>query len=177
MTVNEIAQLIPLLPMERAVSLVQQMSTPAIAELLLVLPTHQRLAIQQALPPSEPPPPTEGEGSDYSFRAEQAVRQIAGRVSWFEPRSGTIVTEIFGRPVQVVAWDGAFTTNELHAVLAGTDWRRVAGLVIMIMGPPDPDVTVRVREARQQGYAVEVITWQDERDDGLLKRSLVRLAS
>ena len=39
----------------------------------------------------------------------------------------------------------------------------------------DPAVSATVREARQRGYVVEAVAWQDERDDGVLKRTLVRL--
>jgi hypothetical protein len=176
LTVADIAQLVPLLPMDLATRMVQHMPAATGAELLLVLPTHQRLALQDALPRHAP----EGEESEYPRRVEQAVRQICGRVLWSDLVTGSLLTEVFGRPVLVVAIDRSgsrFTASDLRGVVAGTDWRHIAGLVVTTNASVDPDVGAALREARQHGFLVEAVAWQDERDDGVLKRILVRLAS
>jgi hypothetical protein len=82
--------------------------------------------------------------------------------------------------VLVVAIDRSgsrFTASDLRGVVAGTDWRHIAGLVVTTNASVDPDVGAALREARQHGFLVEAVAWQDERDDGVLKRILVRLAS
>jgi hypothetical protein len=174
LSVAQVGQLVPLLSMELAVRVVQHMAPPAAAELLLALPTHQRLALQEWLPH----PAAEGGDGDYPLRVEQAVRRIAGRVSWLDPRSGTLLTEVFGRRVVVVARDlpsGTLHGSDLHTVVVATDWRHIAGLVVMTNATFDASVGDSLREARQRGYLVEALQWQDDRDDGLLKRVLVRL--
>ncbi len=174
--VMRIAALVPLLPMEGAVRVVQNMSPTAAAELLMALPTHQRLALQQALPP--PAEPGSGGGGDYARRVEEAVRRVAGTATWRDPRAGTLVTEVFGRSVQVSVRDApeaAFTGPDLHAIAAATDWRQISGLLVMTNSPLDPGLAAAAREVRGHGYLVEVLQWQDDRDEGALKRVLVRL--
>ena len=173
----QVAGLVPLLGMEAAVRVVQSLSPRAAAELLLALPTHQRAALRGALPP---PPPPQVSDRDYHGRVEEAVRRTAGRASWLDARAGTLLTEIFGRQVQVTARDApqtSLTTTELHSLVATADWRQVGGLVVMTNSELDLGLGAGVREARARGYLVDVVRWQDERDDGVLKRALVRLGS
>ena len=116
---------------------------------------------------------------DYLTMVEQAVRRVAGSVAWVDPRTGSLLAQVFGRPVLVVASrprGSVLTAEQFNRVAAATDWRLVAGLVVLSELPPDPDVGAVVREARQRGFAVDAVQWQDERDDGVLKRVLVRLA-
>jgi hypothetical protein len=170
-----VAQLISLLPMELAVRVVQSLSPSAAAELLLTLPTHQRLALQAALP-STPAPPGPGE---YARAAEQALRRSAERLTWLDPGSGSLIAELFGRTVQVVVWDAPdtqFTAAHLHAVAAAVDWRRVNALLVMTNAGLDSGVGAAVRDARQHGFVIDTLIWHDERDDGQLKRALVRFA-
>jgi hypothetical protein len=174
--VVQVAGLVPLLGMEAAVRVVRSLQPAAAAELLLALPTHQRVALQGALPQ---PPPAQVSDGDYPRRVEEAVRRIAGRTSWLDARAGILVTEIFGRPVQVTARDApdtSLTSTDLHGLVAAADWRNVSGLVVMTNGPLDYGLGAGVREARARGYLVDVVRWQDNRDDGVLKRALVRLA-
>lgn len=174
--VMRIAALVPLLPMEAAVRVVQNMTPTAAADLLLALPTHQRLALQQALPP--PAAPDGGGGSDYARRVEEAVRRVTGTATWRDPRAGTLMTEVFGRSVQVSVRDAPrapLVGTELHAIAAATDWRQISGLLVMTNSPLDPGLAAAAREVRGRGYLIEVLQWQDERDEGALKRVLVRL--
>lgn len=168
------AQLISLLPMELAVRVMRSMSPAAAAELLLTLPTHQRLALQEALPA---PQPSGGAGA-YARAVEQSIGRSAERLTWLDQRS--LIAELFGRAVQIVVWDApdtVFTAAQLHSIAGSVDWRRVRGLLVMTNAELDSGVAGAIRDARQHGYAVDALTWLDERDDGLLKRALVRLAS
>lgn len=174
LSVAQIAELVPLVPVESAVRVVTHLAPDAAAALLLALPTQHRLVLQERLPP--PAPATGG----YRDQAEQAVRRTAGRVSALDPRGTALLTEVFGRPIQVLIRDRPATTfgaAELPAAIGATDWQRVAGVIVLTNAALDPTLPGALREARQRGYVVEVVQWQDERDDGILKRTLVRLIS
>ncbi len=176
LSVPQVAEMLPLVPMQSAVRVVAHLHPAVVAELLLVLPTQHRLALQEVLPPPVAAVPS----AAYPGQAEQAVRRTAGTASWLDPRRTSLLTEVFGRPVQVVIWDRSgttFATPELHAAVATTDWSRVTGLLVVTNATLDPGLPGGVREARQHGYMVEVVSWQDERDDGALKRVLVRFAA
>jgi hypothetical protein len=97
-----------------------------------------------------------------------------------DPRVGSLLTEVFGRPVQILVKDrpaGSFANADLRGAIGATDWRRIAGLVIVTNAVLDPGLPAALRDARQHGFVVEVVHWEDERDDGALKRTLVRLGS
>lgn len=172
----EIAQLLPLLAMDGAVRVVQSLPPQVAAELLVMLPTAQRMALQSALPPAPPAGPAGGYGS----LVEQAVRRSVGQASWADPQRRSLVTEVFGRAVQVVAWDrpgGSFGPAELQAAIGATDWRHATVLAVVTNATLEPTLPAAVREARVAGHTLEPVQWVDERDDGVLKRTLVRLAS
>lgn len=175
LSVPEVAELVPLVPLESAVRIVTSLSPDGAADLLLVLPTQHRTVLQQLLPP----PVAAGSAGAYERQVEQAVRRATGTISGVDPRNHALLTEVFGRPVQVLIHDrpgGAFAAADLQAAIAATDWRRIAGLVVLTNAALDPGLAVAQREARQRGFVVEAVPWQDERDDGALKRTLVRLA-
>jgi hypothetical protein len=170
--VVHVAALVPLLSNHAAVRVVQSMSPAAAAELLLALPAHQRLALQPALPQ-----PSLAGGDDYARRVDGAVRRVVGQAIWIAAPAGSLLTEIFGRSIQITARDsrlGPFGAAELQSLVAATDWRRVAGLLVL-SDVLDSGLLAGVRDARSHGYLVETLQWQDERDDGVLKRALVRL--
>jgi hypothetical protein len=171
----DIAQLVPLLAMDGAVRVVQSLSPADAAELVLMLPTAHRMALQAAVPSA----PVVGSGG-YASLVEQAVRRNVGQATWADSHRRSLVTEVFGRSVQVVAWDrpgGSFGPGDLQAAIGATDLRPGAVLVVLTNATLEPTLPGAVREARAAGYTVEPMQWIDERDDGALKRTLVRLAS
>lgn len=172
LTLPQIAELVPLVTVESAVRLVAHLAPDTASALLLALPTQYRLVLQERLPPPTP--------SDYQNQAEQAVRRATGRVTQVDPRGATLLTEVFGRPIQVIIRDRPgtmFGPADLPAVIGATDWRRVVGVVVLTNSALDSGLAAALREARQRGYVVEVVAWQDARDDGLLKRTFVRLTA
>jgi Mg/Co/Ni transporter MgtE len=172
--VSEVAEMLTLVPVEMALRVVTQLAPDAAADLLLALPSQHRTVLQALLPPPAAVPTTGG----YTDQAEQAVLRAAGRVSGRDPRSGGLLIEVFGRPIEVLIRDrpgGVFGPGDLHATIGATDWRHTAGLIVLTNATRDPGLGAAVREARQYGYVVEVLQWQDERDDGTLKRTLVRM--
>jgi len=176
LTVPQIAELVPLVPMQAAVRVVTHLPPDVSAHLLLMLPTQHRAVLQQVLPA----PATIGPEGGYRSQAEQAVRRATGTVSVVDPRGGVLATEVFGRPIQVLVRDrpgSTFGAGDLQAAIGATDWRHVAGLLVLTNAPVDPGLPAALREARQHGYRVEAVHWQDERDDGALKRILVRLVA
>jgi hypothetical protein len=171
LSVPQLAELVPLVTVESAVRLVTHLAPETASALLLELPTQYRQVLRDRLPPAP---------SDYQNRAAQAVRRATGHVASIDPRGAALVTEVFGRPIQVVIRDrpgATFSVADLTAAIGATDWRRVAGVVVVTNAVLEPGLAGALREARQRGYVVEVVAWQDERDDGQLKRTFVRLAS
>jgi hypothetical protein len=172
---REAAEILSMLPMEQAVRLVQRLAPPAIAELLLALPTPERIALQEALGPL----PGAVTGSDYHRAAEASLGRVATSVTWLAPRVGILMVDVFGRAVQVALRDRpgqALGPPDVHAAVVGVDWRRARGLVVLTNARLDPGLGAALREFHQRGYRVEVVSWHDDRDDGALKRALVRLA-
>jgi hypothetical protein len=170
----EIAQLLPLLSMEGAMRAVHSLPPGVAAELLLILPSAQRQALQAAVAEAAAAGPSGG----YGTQVEQAVRRTVGRVTLLDARATSMLTEVFGRPVQVVAWDRpgkGFGEADLRAAIGTADWRQITGLLVVTNAALDPALPGAVREARVAGYAVEPVQWLDDRDDGTLKRILVRL--
>jgi hypothetical protein len=172
----EIAQLLPLLSMEGAMRAVHSLPPDVAAEVLLVLPSAQRRALQAVVAQAAAAGPSGG----YGAQVERAVRRTVERVTLLDPRAMSMVTEVFGRPVQVVVWDRPgkqFGQADLRAAIGTADWRQVAALLVVTNATLDPALPGAVREARAAGYAVEPVQWLDDRDDGTLKRILVRLVS
>jgi MgtE intracellular N domain len=175
LSVSDIAELVPWVPVEMAVHLVTHLPPETVADLLLALPTQQRTVLQRLLPAAAAAGPT----GRYQSEAEQALRRATGGVAQRDQR-GALRTEVFGRPIQVIVRDrpgAAFGPPDLHAAIGATDWRNSAGLLVLTNATLEPALGAELREARQHGYVVEALQWQDERDDGALKRILVRLAA
>lgn len=171
LSVPQLAELVPLVQFESAVRLLAHLDPDTASALLLELPTQYRQVLRDRLPPPTP--------SDYQQRAELAVQRATGQLMSLGP-GAPLVTEVFGRPVQVIIRDrpgATFGPNDLVAALGAADWRRVVGVVVLTNAALDPGLAAAVREARGRGYLVEVVAWQDERDDGMLKRTLVRFAT
>ncbi len=165
-----------MLPMDQAVRLVRRLPPPAVAELLLALPTPERAALQEALASLPDASPA---GSDYHRAAEASLGRVATSVTWLAPRVGVLMIDVFGRPVQVALRDRpgqTLTPADVHAAVVGVDWRRARGLAVLTNARLDPALGAALREFHQLGYRVEVVSWHDDRDDGALKRVLVRLA-
>jgi hypothetical protein len=170
LSVDQLAELVPLVRLESAIRLVAHLAPDTASAVLLALPTQYRQVLRERLPPPTP--------SDYQHRAEQAVRRATGNLTPMGPL-GT-VTEVFGRPIQVVVRDrpgATFGPGDLVAAIGAADWRRVVGVIVLTNATLDPGLGAALRDARNRGYVVEVVAWQDERDDGMLKRSLVRFAT
>jgi hypothetical protein len=174
LSVPAVAELLPLVPVETAVRVVTHLSPEIADQLLLALPTQHRMVLQGLLRPAV----STAQAGGYADHAEQAVRRATGRVATRDPRGGGLLIEVFGRPVQVLVRDhpgGTFGSAELQAAVVATNWRHIVGLLVLTNAPLDPGLGAAVREARQHGYVVEAVPWLDERDDGVLKRMLVRL--
>jgi hypothetical protein len=174
LSVPDMAELVPLVPVEMAVHVVTHLPPEIAADLLLALPTQQRTVLQRLLPT----PAGTGPTGRYQSEAEQALRRATGGVPQRDQR-GALWTEVFGRPIQVIVQDrpGAlFGPQDLHAAMGATDWRTSTGLLVLTNATLEPALGAQLREARQHGYVVEALQWLDERDDGALKRILVRLA-
>jgi MgtE intracellular N domain len=176
LTVHQLAEVVTVLPIDVAVRLVRDMSPRAAADLLLEIPTQRRAALQEAMTPSRT---DEFAATVYQRQAEESILRIATRVSWLDQSTGSLLSEVFGRTVQVMIRyrpDSAFTEVDLHAAAQTADWRRIVGLVVLVNATPSPGVAVLIRDLRAMGQLIEVVPWVDDRDDGSFKRALVRLA-
>jgi MgtE intracellular N domain len=176
LTVHQLADVVSVLPIEVAVRLVHDMSPRAAADLLLEIPTQRRAALQEAMTPSRP---DEFAATVYQRHAEDSILRIATRVSWLDQSTGSLLTEVLGRPVQVTIRyraDPVFSEIDLHSAAQAADWRRIVGLVVLTNAEPVPGIALMIRDLRTMGHAIEVVPWLDDRDDGLFKRALVRLA-
>jgi hypothetical protein len=175
----QVAEMISYVPMSLALWVVQQLPRQAVADVLLVLPSQWRVPLQEALEasPTATATPTEGPTNKYFEAAGAAVRRMSSNVSWLDPRVGTLVTELFGRPVQVTLRDrpdGIFAADDMRAAAGGVDWRRMSALLVLTNASLDPSLGAASRDLAQRGYIVEIVVWGDDRDDGVLKRALVR---
>ncbi len=176
LTVHQLADVVTVLPIDVAVRLVRDMSPRAAADLLLEIPTQRRASLQEAMAPSRP---DEFAATVYQRQAEESILRIATRASWLDQAAGSLLSEVFGRTVQVMIRyrpDPVFTEVDLNAAAQAADWRRIVGLVVLTNAAPTPGVAVLIRDLRAVGHVVDVVPWIDDRDDGSFKRALVRLA-
>jgi hypothetical protein len=176
LSMRQLADVISELPFELALRVAEQLPPSLRAELLLALPTQQRVALQAALPP--PPGPQEG-AEEYLRQVEASLARIASSVSWLDRAAGALVVEVFGRPIQVLVRyrvTGSLPEEELHAVVRAVDWRQAGALILVTNVNASPALMAAQRELVRLGYPLDVLTWLDERNDGELKRTLVRLS-
>jgi Mg/Co/Ni transporter MgtE len=176
LTVHQLADMVAVLPIEVAVALVRDMSPRAAADLLLEIPTQRRVVLQEAMAPSRP---DEFTATVYQRQAQESILRIATRVSWLDQSAGSLLTEVFGRTVQVMIRyrpDAAFTEVDLNAAAQTADWRRIVGLVVLTNAKPATGVLSLIRDLRATGRPTVVVSWVDDGDDGSFKRALVQLA-
>jgi hypothetical protein len=173
---RQVADVISQVPFDLALYVVGQLSQHALDELLLELPTQQRSALQSALGPRQA---SSAGADDYLRRVEGSLGRIASRVAWVNAQAGILVAEVFGRPMQVAVRyrpAGTLSDEDLNALVRAVDWRAVTALLVLTNASASPQLSTAMRELVRLGYPVEVLTWADERDDGELKRTLVRLS-
>ena len=75
------------------------------------------------------------------------------------------------------AGTGPLDAEELHRLVLDADWMTLDGMLVLTEGVPTERAAAYVAAVRTAGYRLELLRWADARDDGLLKRALVRLAA
>ena len=173
--IHQLADLVSSLPLAGAVDLLRSMSPHAAADLLLEIPTQRRLMLQAVLAPRQP---QEFTSAVYHREVEESVVRIATRVSWLDQAAGHLLAEVMGRPFQIVMRhmpEAPFSGEDLRSAAGQVDWRRVVGALVLTNANPADTLGPVVRELRQFGHAIDVVRWQNDGDDGLFKRALVRL--
>jgi|SRR4051794_29050480 len=176
-TIHQLAELVSSLPLAGAIDLLRSMGTHAAADLLMEIPTQKRLMLQESLVPRQP---QESTAFSYHREVEASVVRIATRASWLDQAGGHLIAEVMGRPFQIIMRhlpDATFTGDDLRTVAAQVDWRRVVGSVVLTNATPADNIQAAVREIRQYGYAIDVIRWLNDGDDGIFKKALVRLVT
>jgi hypothetical protein len=115
----------------------------------------------------------------YERQARESVVRAAPNVSWLDQSSCDIAADLFGRRVHVairfVPETGLLQVDVVRAV-RHADWMGIAGMLVVTNAAPAEPALLEAKHQQQAGRRVELIRWADRRDDGVLKRTLVRLA-
>jgi hypothetical protein len=115
----------------------------------------------------------------YEIRARESVIRAAPNVSWLDQSSCDIAADVFGRRVHVAIRfvpDTWLTPGDVDRAVRHADWTSIAGLLVVSSAKPGEPALLQAKHHQQAGCRVELVRWADERDCGLLKRALVRLA-
>ena len=173
LTVHQLADVVTVLPIDVAVRLVRDMSPRAAADLLLEIPTQRRASLQDAMAPSRP---DEFAATVYQRQAEESILRIATRASWLDQAAGSLLSEVFGRTVQVMIRYRRIPYSR-RSTFTRRPRRPTGGASLdswsLTNAAPTPGVAVLIRDLRAVGHVVDVVPWIDDRDDGSFKRALV----
>jgi hypothetical protein len=172
---HQVVDFVLSLPIVVAADLLRGMPSAATATLLLEMPTKPRAALQEILDVDSSP---EAAAANYRQAAELSVaRIVAGAVS-VETAPNDLYAEVIGRSILIAIRfhsEAPFAEDEVRAAASGVNWQRVSGTVVMTNAEMTEGVGAVLRDLRQHGLPTEVVRWVDQRDDGALKRAMIRL--
>jgi MgtE intracellular N domain len=175
LSMGQFADLLPAVTPEIAAQMLADVSTAAAAELLSDMPPNAAARLVPLLP----------RGSAvvqamYEIQARESVVRAAPNVSWLDQGSRDLAADVFGRRVQVAIRFLPETSSmpvDVDRAVGHADWGSIAGMLIVTNLRPGEPALLQVKHQQQAGRPVELVRWLDQRDDGVLKRALVRLAS
>jgi len=194
------AELLATVPAERVPLVLRELSTRRGAALLSLFPTEWVEQVLRSAPPDQAAElmsampqgvgsrlleSMELDSSDelasavYEQAAMRSVARAAVQVSQLDDNACDLLAEVFGKRLRICvrycATEAMLGFAVYHAATE-VSWRGVAGIVIVTNVALTDDVALIVENARSLGRTLEVVRWADERDDGVFKRALVRLA-
>jgi hypothetical protein len=172
---------------EHAANALAAMPAPRAASLLSAAPTRQARRILSELSETTrsefgalmaPDRAAELFSAFYEQRVIDSVVRMTTAVSRLPCSTCDLMVAVLRRAIHVaVRYHGqaALVDHDIEAVATAADWNRIAGLV-MVTDAELTDAALHYGySVRSAGYAFELLRWTGERDDGALKRALVRL--
>lgn len=193
------ADLFAAIPPDRASLVLQELSVPQFASFLSAVPAQMGAQVLHAGSPRwaahilrELPPETRSQllsattnhteefsSAVYERGVTESIVRIVARASWLDQRTCDLLAEVFDKNVHIAVryQAGEFLTGaEVDEVAARADWRYIAGLVVVTNAALADSAEEQAKAIQYSGRELKLLHWTDERDDGALKRALVRLA-
>jgi hypothetical protein len=175
LSLDDAAALLGVLDAGEAARLLGALPPEARPQLVSALPEATRRSVYAAMS-------TTGAGelasAVYERRAVAALARIATVRSRPAPRAA--VTDVLGSRLLVhvrPAGPGPLDAEELHELVLAADWSELDAVLVVAEQTPTDRAAAHAGTIRACGYRLELLRWVDDRDDGLLKRALVRVAA
>ncbi len=174
LSMRQFADLLPVVTPDIAAQMLADVSTATAAELLSDMPPNAAARLLPLLPRGNTVVQTM-----YELRARESIVRAARNVSWLDQSSCDLAADVFGRRVQVAIrfLPDPFPVHvDVDRAASHADWRTIDGMLVVTNVRPGELALLQVKHQQQAGRRLELVHWVDQRDDGLLKRALVRLA-
>lgn len=175
LSTTEIGQILSTVAAEFGWTILADMSPDVAANIFAGLPDGLRRLLQKSTPPDLP----SGLASAMYVRtAVDTIVQTASRTAWLDKRTGDVLAEIFGKSVHIAVRyrsDLALGDEDIVAEARRARWEDIVGLLIVTNRAVSNTAANQAASIRRAGSPIEVIRWTDVEDNGVLKRSLVRL--
>lgn len=175
MSMRELANLVGAVPPELAARCLEAVTARAAVEVISELPEPDQARLVDLIEAQH-----RGDVSQalYERNAQESVVRIATRVSWLNQATCDLLAVAMNQTFQVAVRHRRvppFTLDDIDSVLSTAAWATIAGLIVLTNVPPDTNADQRLRQVRSSGRLVDVLRWTDRRDDGTLKRTIVRM--
>lgn len=172
----EIGQVLSTVAAEFAWRILADMSPEAAANIFAELPEGLRRLLQKSTPPDLP---SGLSSAMYVRSAVETIVRTASRTAWLDQRAGDVLAEIFGKSVHIAVRyrsGPALGDEDIVAEVRRARWEEIVGLLVVTNKAVLYTATNQAANIRRAGSPIEVIRWTNIEDNGVLKRSLVRLA-
>jgi hypothetical protein len=170
-----LVRLVAALPPESAWAVLADMSPGSAAGLFAELPVEPRRRLESSPPPELSP----GLASAMYVRSVvETIVRTASRTTWLDEGIGDVLAEVFGKFVHIAARYGSGLVLEAREVVAAARrarWNDIVGMLVCTNMQVSESADAQAAAIRRAGSPIEVIHWLDPNDDGVFKRSLVRL--
>ena len=170
---RQLADLIPAIDPNIGVEMIAGLPTGSAAELLSSMPSATVTRLLGLLPEA---------GAViramYERHARESVVGAAHTVSWPDESMCDLVAEVLGHWLHVAIrfQPGPQSTPlDVDGAASDADWTSVSGMLLMTNAKPGGPSAQKALQLEQAGRKLEIVQWIDKRDDGTLKRALVRL--
>jgi MgtE-like protein len=176
LTAKDVVELLGVVAPGTAWALLADMPPAIAAGIHAELPNELRRRLDRVRPPDLS---LDFASAIYLRSAVETIVRTTSRTTWLDERSGDVLAEVFGKLVHIaVRYCPGFALDPRDIVAAAqrANWDDIVGLLVLTNATLSDSASNQAAAIRRTGAPIEVIHWFDAEDDGVFKRSLVRIA-
>jgi MgtE intracellular N domain len=173
LSMRQLADLLPMATTDIAAQILAGVSISAAAELLSDISSDVAARLLPLLPDGH----TVLQAM-YERQARESVVRAAPKVSWLNQNTCDLAADVFGRRIYVAIRflpDPSPIQLDIDRAAGSADWTSIAGMLVVTNRRPGEPALLQAARQQLAGHHVELLRWIDQRDDGALKRALVKL--